>query len=159
VKSRIKLLSLAPVLFTLLILAAAPAKAQEVRGTITGRITDSGGAVIAGASVRIINTAQGTNAQVESNESGLFRVPYLLAGSYQMVVEAQGFKKYLRDGIVIRIGDTLETDAQLEVGSLDQSVTVNADAPVLDTTTASMGRRSTRGELPSCRWSMATPTH
>ncbi len=93
-KSRIKLLSLAPVLFTLLILAAAPAKAQEVRGTITGRITDSGGAVIAGASVRIINTAQGTTAQVESNESGLFRVPYLLAGSYQMVVEAQGFKKY-----------------------------------------------------------------
>ncbi len=49
-------------------------------------------------------------------------------------------RSILREGIVIRIGDTLETDAQLEVGSLDQSVTVNADAPVLDTTTASMGQ-------------------
>ncbi len=114
--------------------------AQEARGTITGTVRDAGKAVIPGASVKIINVAMGTVTSVVTNEAGLFQAPYLLPGSYQVLVEVSGFKKYVRDGIVLRVNDTIELEIELEVGAVDQSITVTADAPVLETATASMGQ-------------------
>ncbi len=114
--------------------------AQEVRGTITGRVTDARGASIRGASVTITNVAMGTTVSLTANDDGFYQAPYLLPGAYRIEVEATGFKKYLRDGIALRIGDTLQVDTQLEVGGMEELITVTAEAPALDSTSASMGQ-------------------
>src|SRR6186713_745371 len=92
--------------------------AQESRGTITGTITDSAKAVIQGASVKVTNVAMGTTVSIATNDSGLYRAPYLIPGTYQVVVEAVGFKKYLRDGVNIRINDSIEINVTLELGEV-----------------------------------------
>jgi hypothetical protein len=121
------------------ILPPASFAAQEARGTITGKVLDAQKAVVPDASVTVTNVAMGTNTTVKTNDDGLFRALYLIPGTYQIAVSLQGFKKYIRDGVVLRVGDTLALDIQLEIGAIDQSVTVVADAPLLETATASQG--------------------
>ena len=113
--------------------------AQEARGTITGKVIDTQKSLVPDASVTITHVATGTSTTVKTNEEGLFRALYLVPGTYQVVATVQGFKKYVQDGIILRVGDTLALDIQLEIGAIDQSVTVIADAGALETTTASQG--------------------
>jgi hypothetical protein len=115
-------------------------RGQEARGTITGNVKDPIKGVVPGASVKITNVAMGTTVSVSTNDAGFFQAPYLLPGTYQIVVESTGFKKYVRDGVELRIGDTVAIDAQLEVGTIDQEVTITAQGPALDSTSASMGQ-------------------
>src|SRR5262245_38165450 len=93
---------------TMVLLAPGITNAQESRGTIIVKVKDANDAVMAGASVRITDTARGTTVNVTTNDAGIYQAPYLLPGTYQIVVEINGFKKYVRDGIVLRIGDTLD---------------------------------------------------
>ncbi|HEY7184594.1 MAG TPA: carboxypeptidase-like regulatory domain-containing protein, partial [Blastocatellia bacterium] len=122
------------------LLFPATTSAQETRGTITGKVKDASDAIMPGAQVKITDTARGTTVTVTTNDAGLYTAPYLLPGTYQIVVEASGFKKYVRNGVVLRIGDTLDIPVQLEVGQTSDTITVTADNPVLDTTSASMGQ-------------------
>jgi hypothetical protein len=131
----------APVVFLAIVMwSTGSVNAQETRGTITGKVRDAGQAVVPGAAVDVTNVAMNTTVSVATNDAGFFRVPYLIPGTYQLVVKMTGFKKYVRDGIPLRIGDTLELDVQLEVGAVDQSVTVTAETTTLDTASASMGQ-------------------
>ncbi len=114
--------------------------AQESRGTITGKVMDANKGVVPGASVKVTNVAMGTTASVQTNEAGLFQAPYLLPGTYQVVVEVTGFRKYVRDSVVLRIGDTIEVNIELVVGSVGEAITVTAEDPGLDTTSASRGQ-------------------
>jgi hypothetical protein len=116
----------------------ASASAQEARGTITGTIRDASGSVIPGATVTISNKEMGTTVTVVTNEVGFYQVPYLIPGAYQVNAELQGFKKALRE-VEVRIADRLEIDLVLAVGLTVESVTVTADTPLLETTTASLG--------------------
>src|SRR5215813_4692591 len=125
---------------TMVLLAPSSASAQEARGTITGKVKDASDAVMPGAQVRITDVARGTTVSVTTNDAGLYQAPYLLPGTYQIVVEVNGFKKYVRGGIVLRIGDTLDIPVQLEVGQTSETVTVTAETPTLDTTSGSMGQ-------------------
>jgi hypothetical protein len=75
-----------------------------------------------------------------ANDAGLYRVPYLIPGTYRISVEAQGFKKYMREGILLRVNDTLELNIALEVGAVAETMTVTAEVPLLDTATASAGQ-------------------
>lgn len=127
--------------FTLVtLLPGGSSHAQETRGTITGRVLDATKAAIAGANVKINNPAQGTSITVVTTDAGVFRAPYLVAGTYQIVIEQAGFKRYVRDNVNVRIGETLDLDITLEIGGLDQSVTVTAEAPPLDTSGGSLGQ-------------------
>jgi hypothetical protein len=114
--------------------------AQEARGTINGVVKDANGALVPGASVKVTNKAMGTTVGVTTNDSGFYQAPYLIPGTYQVVVEITGFKKFIRDGVLLRVNDILEIEIQLEVGTVDQSVTVSADSPTLETTNASLGQ-------------------
>src|SRR5262245_3310678 len=118
--------------FILWLACAAIAAAQESRATLIGRATDTSGAVIADATVRAVNTA--TNAEVASttNESGNYEIPYLLSGVYTVVVEMAGFKKSVRDGIQLRVGDRVTLDFTMTVGDVAESVTVTAETPLLE---------------------------
>lgn len=120
-------------------LTAGAAAAQDSRGTITGTVRDSSKAVVPGATVTITSAAMGNEVTAVTNESGYFEVPYLIAGTYKVTVELQGFKKYVNDKVEVRIADRLELDVPLEVGGAVEEVTVTGATPLLATTSASLG--------------------
>jgi len=118
----------------------APLVAQEYRGTIAGRITDTSGAGVPRASVAVRNVADNTVTRGVSDDTGFYVVSYLTPATYQVSVEAQGFKAAIRDGILVRVNDRLTLDVKLEVGEITESVTVSGESPLLTTETASMGQ-------------------
>jgi len=118
----------------------AAAFAQEARGTIAGKVTDAGQAIVADAVVKITNVAMGTTVPVTTNDSGFFVAPYMVPGNYEITVEVKGFKRYVRGGVVLRIGEKLDIPIVLETGGTEESITVTAEAAALDTATASMGQ-------------------
>src|SRR5574340_130912 len=119
------------------LLGAGIASGQEVRATITGLVTDPSGAPVANAAVNVTNRATNTVTSARSNEAGSFVTPFLPPGEYELAVEAAGFKKFLRQNIVLESQDKLRVDAQLEVGDLTQSVTVSGQVTLLQTESAS----------------------
>ncbi len=120
-------------------LCVATASAQEVRASITGLVTDSSGAALANATVRVVNTANQVAVTAVTNASGNYVTPFLAPGPYELSVEAPGFKKYVRSNIVLQLQDRARIDVQLELGELTQSVTVDAAISTLETETASRG--------------------
>src|SRR5215471_11411387 len=113
---------------------------QETRGSISGTVRDINQAVVADAPVKVNNLARGTSVSLMTNEAGYFQAPYLVPGTYQLVVEARGFKKYVRDAVELRIGETLNVNVSLEAGGAEESVNVTATGLALETATASMGQ-------------------
>ena len=113
--------------------------AQESRGGILGRITDPSGASVAQAKITATNLATNTQLTGRSNAEGNYDIPYLLPGAYRVAVESAGFSKAIREGIELRTADRLALNFQLQVGALTDSVTVSAETPLLETTTASSG--------------------
>lgn len=116
-----------------LFLAAAAAFSQSDRGTMTGTISDPAGAVIASAVVEARNIETGATYPVESSATGNYTIPQLPAGTYELTVAVPGFKKLVRPGLIIQAAQTIRVDAVLEVGNATESVTVEAEAPLLKT--------------------------
>lgn len=116
------------------------ARAQEFRGSITGRVTETSGGAINNATVTILNTATNSFTTTTTNDAGVYNALYLIPGRYTLTVEANGFKKAARQNIEVRVGDKLELDLQLEVGAVTDTVTITSDAPLLETTSASAGQ-------------------
>jgi hypothetical protein len=116
------------------------ALAQEARGTILGRVSDATNAVIVGAKVTATNTATAVRYSSPTNASGDYILPFLIPGAYELSVESPGFKTYSRGAITIRESDRVTLDISMEVGDASQTVAVMAEAPILDTSTASMGQ-------------------
>ena len=123
---------------TLALPAALPA--QESRARIAGTVSDTSGAVLPGVTVTVTNVAMGTSAEVVTNGAGLYTVPFLLPGEYQVSAELTGFKKLVRDGIRLSVADNVQLPLVLETGEQVETVTVTADAPLLNTTNASLGQ-------------------
>lgn len=123
----------------LCLLAVAPGWSQDTRGAIVGRITDPSGALIPGAQVTVSNTATGTKVSLTTNAEGMFLAPLLSPGLYQVEAAAQGFKRALRSNVEIRVGDRIDVSMPLEVGAMDQSVTVTDELPLLNSESASVG--------------------
>src|SRR6478672_10120532 len=121
-------------------LLTLPLVAQEARGTLLGRVTDSTDALILGAKVDAQNADTGVRFSSLTNRTGDYIFPMLVPGSYSVKVEHPGFKTYTRTGIVVRVNDQVAINVSLEVGQASQSVQVHAEAPLLDTSSASMGQ-------------------
>lgn len=118
------------VCFFVLVFAAS---AQTDRGTITGTIADPAGAVIASAVIEARNTATDAVYSAQSSATGNYTIGQLPAGSYELTVTVMGFKKFVRTGLTVEVAGTLRVDAQLEVGSATESVTVTEAATLLKT--------------------------
>lgn len=129
------------VLFALFSLAILPGllTAQEARGTIVGRVVDPSGASVPGATVEVTNVAMGTKVVLSTNESGAYQATFLIPGQYRVAVESSGFRRLVREGIEVRVNDRIELNLTLEVGATEQSITVSAETPLLETASASMG--------------------
>ena len=119
---------------------AAPAPAQDFRGAISGRVTDSSGAVLPGATVTATNTATNQATASVANSDGLYNLPYLTPGTYTVVGELAGFKRLERQRIEVRVGDRLALDVRLELGGVEETITVISAAPLLESSTASAGQ-------------------
>lgn len=125
---------------TLLLCLAVLCSAQEFRGTITGRVTDSQSGAVPGAKIVATLVATGARSATETGSDGLYTIPFLTPGVYKVEVEAAGFKHYIRDKVDVNAGDRLGVDIELSLGQITETVSVTAEAPLLDTTSASAGQ-------------------
>ncbi len=122
-----------------LALVAAPVAAQSVTSHLTGTVKDSQGAVLPGVTVTASSPAL-IGAQVAVTETnGSYRFPSLPSGTYTLKFTLPGFKTFSRTGIQLPLGQTLTVDAQLQLASLKEAVTVTAESPVVDTQSTSVG--------------------
>src|SRR2546427_11425126 len=140
-----------------LLIFTGSAFAQEARGTIAGRITDSSSAVVAGAKVTVANTLTNQSRVVSTNETGYYEVSFLDPSTYRVTVEAAGFKRLVRSGIDLPVGTKLDIPLTLEVGGVTDTVTVTAEAPLLETSTASGGRVLDQRQLVNLPFSDLNP--
>jgi len=115
---------------TWVLLVSTAAFAQD-RGTVTGTIADSSGAVLPGVNIVATNTQTRARFETVSTETGNYTLAQLSAGIYELAAELPGFKKYLRQGVTVLVAQTLRLDIALEVGAATEEVTVTADAPLL----------------------------
>jgi hypothetical protein len=115
--------------------SAQGASAQEITGTITGFVRDSSGAVVPGAMVTVKNTATGQERKVTTGDAGEYAIPLLPIGPYTVMVEKSGFKKYLRENIVLHVNERLPVDVELQVGAIEETVTIIGAAPLVKTET------------------------
>ena len=109
--------------------------------------------MVAGAVVEATNVDTGTTFQGASNEAGNYQVPFLLPGDYRLAVALTGFKKVDRAGIRVSTGAAVTVDFALEVGAASDSVTVTAEAPLLDTATGDLGQVVTRHYVETIEYS------
>ena len=113
--------------------------AQGDRGTITGVVRDSSGLPVPGAEVRIVNEATGIASNTVSSDSGNYTLPILSIGTYTITVQHAGFKTYVSNAVPVQVGQTTRVDIALEIGQLQEKVTVTADAPLISSDTSDVG--------------------
>ena len=110
--------------------------AQEFRASITGQVTDPSGSPVPRAKVVATNVATNGSEEAITNEAGRYVISFLAPAKYTVVVEHPGFKKFVRENVVLGLSQRLSLDIPLEVGQVSDSVTVRAEVSLLQTETA-----------------------
>jgi len=126
-------------LLAIVCLAPLPVFAQVGTGTITGHVTDATGALVPNAQVVAVNAATQVRTTAATNSSGIYELPNLIPGTYSLEVLAKGFKKLVRTNILVQVADNIGLDLRLEVGAINETVTITAEAPQLRTEDAQTG--------------------
>ena len=134
-------------LYMFAVLVLLTASAQITTTTMTGIITDTTGAAVPNAQVTATNTGTSFSRTVLTNSQGEYRIEFLPVGSYTVDVNATGFKKFVRSGVVLQINESARVDAVLQVGGVNETVTVTSDAPLVTTDNASIGRTVENAEI------------
>jgi hypothetical protein len=114
------------------------AVAQAV-GAITGIVSDQSGAAVPGVTIEVTNTATGQTRTAVTGADGHYAVLQLPPGPYSVRGTLAGFRTVLRDGITVAVETTARVDLQMSVGAVEESITVTADAPLVETRTATLG--------------------
>lgn len=114
-------------------LAASVGLAQLITGSIVGQVTDPTGAVIPAVQVTVKNQNTGISVQRTADASGAYSIPDLQAGIYEVIVTKAGFQTYHGTGVQLLASQTVRVDVKLEVGNVQQQVTVTARAPLVNT--------------------------
>jgi len=113
--------------------------AQAVTGTIIGLVTDSTGAVMPGATVTLTNTGTGLVRVVNTDSNGEYTVPSLPTGTYSVKAELSGFKTVTRPDIPLGVDQRMRIDVKLEIGAVEESVTVTGTSPLVQTSSSELG--------------------
>jgi hypothetical protein len=121
--------------------SSAPVMGQAVNATLLGTVTDSSGASVANAKVTTTETNTGISHSSQTNESGNYVFPDLPPGTYRVVAEQQGFKRESRAGIDLVVNSTERVDLVLQPGNMSETITVEAETPILQTERADTGRK------------------
>lgn len=112
---------------------------QQTGGSVTGHVFDPSGAAVGGAKITMTATTTGAVYNTLADTAGIYRLPFVAVGEYSLTSEKAGFKSYIQTGITVVIDEKATLDIKLEIGALTQSVTVTANAPLLQAESADRG--------------------
>jgi len=127
-------ISKALISLSLLLAVSSPSGfGQTATATISGRVIDSGGAIIVGAKVELTSVDRGTVSSIPTNQVGIYLFPSVQPGTYRLVARSQGFKQGEVQNLKVEVGSQLEQNFQLEIGSVRESVTVETAEPLVNT--------------------------
>jgi hypothetical protein len=124
-------------LFLLLALSSTPILAQST-ASISGLVTDPSGAVVPNVQMTLKNRQTGTTLRVATNRAGLYALPFVQPGNYELTADAVGFKRFEQNGIVVATAARLAIDVHLQIGSKNETVNVRGGAPEINTSGGSV---------------------
>src|SRR3954466_8297580 len=133
--------------FIMTLLIAMSASAQQGTTELRGKVIDPQGAVLPGVNVVVRNQDTGMFRETVSGQDGSFIASGLVPGTYEVTAELQGFKKFNRKDLLLEVGKTASIDVKMEVGSLEETVTVSAESPLVDVTSKEIGGNITNQTL------------
>src|SRR5580700_2715403 len=122
----------------LLLLTMSHSALAQVTASITGRVDDASGAGVPDAQVTVTSLETATARTATTDAQGGYRVPSLQIGRYEVKAEKAGFKVAVQSGINLVVGQEAAINLTLEVGQVQQQVTVTSEAPIINTTTSSV---------------------
>src|SRR5689334_7829810 len=123
----------------LLFISISVCFSQEFRSTISGRVVDPAQAVVPGARIEAIQVETGSRTEATAGHDGQYTLPFLLPGTYNVSVDAPGMKHLVREGVIVTANERIELDLRLEMGAVSEKITVTADAPLLESSSGSVG--------------------
>jgi hypothetical protein len=136
-------------LIALALLFTGLALAQGQVGTLSGTVTDPAGAVVPGATVVARNLSTAVETSTTTTNAGAYTIPYLPAGTYTVRVTAAGFRTATAENVTVRVAQSQTEDIKLEVGAVTEQVVVSAQAEVVESGSAEIGRYITTEEYKS----------
>src|SRR5215470_2832486 len=132
---------------TLLLVGGFDSALAQVTATVSGRVEDATGAGVGGAVVTIKSLETGTTRTATTDDTGNYRVVSLAAGTQEIRAEKAGFRSAVRTGVNLAVGQEAVVNLKLDVGEVAQEVTISAETPLVDTTTASVSGLVTEREI------------
>jgi Carboxypeptidase regulatory-like domain len=137
-----------PMLCFLIMLSVSQlAQAQVLYGSLVGRVEDPSGAIVPGAKISVTNKATGQQRDVTADDGGSFAIRDLQVGVYDIKVTQSGFKSYSKESVNISLNNTVREDVRMEVGSASESVTITAEAPMLQTDRADVSTQLDKAQI------------
>ena len=133
---------------------------QDIRtATLVGTVTDSSGGVISNVAVTVTNVDTLVVTRGLTNSDGAYYLPFLNVGTYRLVMEAPGFKRYEQSGLILNAGEEPRIDVKLEVGAVSDTIKVTAAAPLLATDSAVVGSITNAREIHDTPIPQSKPQH
>ena len=129
------------------VFSASPVFAQRLTGEISGKVTDTSGAVLPGVTVTVIGPALIRPEVATTSETGAYSFPRLPIGTYSVNFELAGFKQIVHEGVRLETGFSAEINPRLDLSSLEETVTVTGESPVVDTKQTATGATFTQEML------------
>ncbi|MCY4508893.1 MAG: carboxypeptidase-like regulatory domain-containing protein, partial [Acidobacteria bacterium] len=130
-----------------LITMGTTALGQQGRSELRGRVTDDTGGALPGVNVVVTNQDTGTFRELVTSGDGSFFAAQLIPGVFTISAELAGFRGFQRTDFAIGVGNTLDIDIVLEIGALEETITVSGEAPLVDLTSAEVGGTITSEDL------------
>src|SRR5438094_184682 len=131
----------------LLLALALPAIAQQGTAEMGGRVVDETGAALPGVAIVITNEESGVYRDIVTGADGHYFAPQLIPGRYKISAKLASFKNFERGGLIAAVGKTLTINITMAVGTLEETVRVTAESPLVDTTSAKVGGNIGTDEL------------
>jgi hypothetical protein len=131
--------SLRSILVVAALVLPISAMSQSFYGSLVAVVEDPQGGVMPGATIVLLNTATNERREGVSAEDGTYRFVNLVPGTYRLEVELAGFQRYVRDQIPVNVQSTPRIGVTLQLGSLQETISVSGEAPQLQTESASVG--------------------
>jgi outer membrane receptor protein involved in Fe transport len=122
-----------------IVLAWPTAALAQATGAMTGVVSDTSGGVLPGVTVEATNQGTAQTRTVVTGSDGFYTIPLLSPGSYQVKAQLAGFRAAIRDDVVVVVNEAVRADFQLQVGRIEEGVTVQGQTPLVETTNATLG--------------------
>jgi len=121
------------------VLTASPAAGQQATSELRGRVVDQTNAALPGVTIVVRNQDSGLFREAVSNTDGSYFMTAMIPGVYEISAELPGFRRYNRRDVPLEVGRTTTVEIKLEIGAIDETVMVTAEAPLVDTSSKEVG--------------------